>query len=150
MWRAFINSSCGCSTIPYVIQWCIDWVSYPFPPNLQNTINPKTNKARDLHFWHNIHHLSPVMCHMSRVTCHLSRVTCGIFYIYLYIYIYFLNQFWSLLVEGLLSTGPTPVLKMECKLMAGTSPHTGMPGWPPGRKLLWAVCVNTLFWICGI
>ena len=44
---------------------------------------------------------------MSRVTtCHVSRVTCHI-YIYIYIFFFF-TKWWSLLVEGLLSTGPTP------------------------------------------
>ena len=37
-------------------------------------------------------HLSHVTCHMSRVTCHVSKWT----------------KWWSLSVEGLLSTGPTP------------------------------------------
>ena len=41
-----------------------------------------------------------VTCHMSHVTCHMSHVTCHYYY-------YFLTQWWSLSVEGLLSTGPT-------------------------------------------
>ena len=44
-----------------------------------------------------------VMCHVSRVTCHMSRVTC-----HMSPFFFFLTKWWSLLVEGLLSTGPTP------------------------------------------
>ena len=40
---------------------------------------------------------------VSRVTCHVSHI-----YIYIYWFIYFWTKRWSLLVEGLLSTGPTP------------------------------------------
>ena len=45
--------------------------------------------------------MSCVMCHVSRVTCHMSHVTC-------LMSIFFVLKWWSLLVEGLLSTGPTP------------------------------------------
>ena len=38
---------------------------------------------------------------MSRVTCHMSRVTCHM------AHFFFLTMWWSLLGEGLLSTGPT-------------------------------------------
>ena len=38
---------------------------------------------------------------MSGVRCHVSGVTCNI-------YIFLLTKGWSLLGEGLLSTGPTP------------------------------------------
>ena len=43
---------------------------------------------------------APTMCHVSYVMCH---VTLNIFNIYL-----FLTMWWSYLLEGLLSTGPTP------------------------------------------
>ena len=43
--------------------------------------------------------LKHVTCHMSRVTCHMSRVKCFFFV--------FFTKWWSLSVEGLLSTGPT-------------------------------------------
>ena len=49
--------------------------------------------------------MSHVMCHVSRVTCHMSRVTCHNFFYYLF---FFWTKWWSLSVEGLLSTGPTP------------------------------------------
>ena len=52
-------------------------------------------------------HVSCFMCHMSRVmTCHVSRVTCNFFSFFLLLF--FRTKWWSLLVEGLLSTGPTP------------------------------------------
>ena len=43
-----------------------------------NHHNFQTVRARDLKFWHNVHHplcVQCVMCHVSRVTCHVSRVT---------------------------------------------------------------------------
>ena len=40
--------------------------------------------------------LTPQTCHVSRVTCHMSQV------------IFFLTQWQSLSVEGMLSMGPTP------------------------------------------
>ena len=46
------------------------------------------------------------MCHVSRVTCHVSRVMCHNFFsLFL---LFFRTMWWSLSVEGLLSTGPTP------------------------------------------
>ena len=39
-----------------------------------------------------------VTCHMSNIPCHMSCVTC---------YFFLQTKWWSLLVEGLLSTGPT-------------------------------------------
>ena len=44
--------------------------------------------------------MSHVVCHVSCVTCHMSHVTFFSFF--------FLTKWWSFLVEGLLSTGPTP------------------------------------------
>ena len=48
-----------------------DWVSDPFPSNLQNTITPK---PLELGTW-NFYTLFTT-CHVSCVTCHLSHVTC--------------------------------------------------------------------------
>ena len=42
-------------------------------------------------------HMSHVTCHVSHVTCHLSNVT----------FFFVRTKWWSLLVEGLLSIGPT-------------------------------------------
>ena len=47
---------------------------------------------------HDTCRMSRVTCHVSRFTCHVSNVTCHIFFI----------KGWSLLVDGLLSTGPNP------------------------------------------
>ena len=44
--------------------------------------------------------------HVSHVTYHVSYVTC-LFFIFIY-YSFFLAKWWSYLVEGLLSKGPTP------------------------------------------
>ena len=47
-------------------------MTLPFPSNLQNI---KTSFwARDLKFWHTVHHPLCVMCHMWHVMCHLSHV----------------------------------------------------------------------------
>jgi hypothetical protein len=55
-----------------------EWVSHPFPPNLQNI---KTAKPLELGTWNfdtifAVSYTSSVMCHVSCVTCHVSRVTC--------------------------------------------------------------------------
>ena len=42
------------------------------------------------------------MCHVSHVTCHMSHVMCHMSLLF------FWTNLWSLSVEGLLSTGPTP------------------------------------------
>ena len=60
-------------------------------------------------------HVSCVTCHMSYVTCHMSRVTCHVSYVKKK-KLKNVIKWWSLSVEGLLSTGPTPsslVLKMR-------------------------------------
>ena len=55
---------------------------------------------------------SRVTCHVSRVTCHVSRVTCHVSHVTIFFFILFIfflrTKWWSLLVEGLLSMGPTP------------------------------------------
>ena len=65
-------------------------------------------------------HVSHVTCHMSRVTCNVSRVTCHMSHVmchmsgvtchvsHVIIFFFFRTIWWSLSVEGLLSTGPTP------------------------------------------
>ena len=47
-------------------------------------------------------HMSHVTCHVSRVMCHMSLVTCQ-----QKIYIYICDKVVELVVEGLLTTGPT-------------------------------------------
>ena len=51
--------------------------------------------------------MSYVMCHVSRVTCHVSHVTCHMSH-FLSFFLFFRTKWWSLSLEGLLSTGPTP------------------------------------------
>ena len=58
-------------------------------------------------------HMSRVMCHVSHVTCHMSHVTCHMSHVTCHMtcvtcHIFFFTKRWSLSVEGLLSTGPTP------------------------------------------
>ena len=57
------------------------------------------------HMSHVTCHVSHVTCHMSRVTCHMSCVTCHMSPFFLLL---FPTKWWSLSVEGMLSTGPTP------------------------------------------
>ena len=72
-------------------------------------------RARELKFWDNVQpppqrcHVSHVTCHVSHVTCHVSHVTCHMSHVTFFIFfIFFFKKWWSLLVKGLLSTGPTP------------------------------------------
>ena len=61
-------------------------------------------------------HVSHVTCHLSPVTCHLSPVNCHLSHVNFFLHYYkkkwhykkYWSKWWSLLVEGLLSTGPTP------------------------------------------
>ena len=56
------------------------------------------------HMSHVTCHMSHVMCHMSHVTCHVSHVTCHLSQLKKKKW----TKWWSLWVEGLLSTGHTP------------------------------------------
>ena len=58
--------------------WLIKSPTAPFPPNLQNIINPKPLKIGTWNFkrWFTSLHWSPVMCHMSCVMCHMSHAMC--------------------------------------------------------------------------
>ena len=51
----------------------------------------------ELKFGENVHHPSIVTCYVSDVTRHMSHL-----------FIFCFTMLWSWLVEGLLSTGPTP------------------------------------------
>ena len=72
-------------------------------------------------------HVSRVTCHVSRVTCHMSRVTCHIFFCF------FWTKWWSLSVEGLLSTGPTPSSSRDSAL-SGVAQMPGQIGWLPNYR----------------
>ena len=54
------------------IDWLSDWLSDPFPPNLQDIINPKPLELGSWNF--HPHHLSHVTCHVSHVRCHKPGV----------------------------------------------------------------------------
>ena len=55
-----------------------------------------------------LHNISCVMCHMSHVTCYMSHVMCHVSHVMCHTsYFFFLTKWWTLLVEGLLSMGPT-------------------------------------------
>ena len=71
-------------------------MSHPFHPNLQKTINPK---PLELATWHFDTMLPPFMCHVSRVKFFWNNDFIKKKYFW---------NWWSLLVEGLLSKGPTP------------------------------------------
>ena len=65
-------------TALWFIKWVSEWVSQPFPPDIQNII---ASKPLELESWYfdrmfTPHHVSCVTCHMSHVTCHVSPVTC--------------------------------------------------------------------------
>ena len=49
--------------------------------------------------------VSHVTCHVSHVMCHVSHIVCHMSFIYIY---FFLDKVMELVVEGLVSTGPTP------------------------------------------
>ena len=79
----------GCSTNTSVTHYFTDWLSDPFPPNLQSTVNPKPLEVETWHFYTMFTncHVSPVTCHMSHVMCLVSPVTCqvsGIKHIFLF------------------------------------------------------------------
>ena len=63
-----------------LINWLINWVSQPFPPNLQNIITPK---SWELESWNcermcTLHHLSHVRRPVSCVLCPVSCVRCQV------------------------------------------------------------------------
>ena len=83
----------GCFTNIFVIQSLCG----PFSFNLQNTVFPK---PYELGSWKVERMITPH--HASHVTCHMSHIIC--FFVFLFC---FLTKLWNLLVNGLLSTGPT-------------------------------------------
>ena len=90
---------------PLLTDSFIDW---SFSPLIFETLSIKTESARKLNFWENVHptlsvmcyvspvtcHMSPVTCHLSYITCHLSTVICPIFFFFLFsnIYIYIFSS----------------------------------------------------------
>ena len=109
--RQFINRPGVARAVLQSASWSIhsftEWVSDPFPPNLQNIIN---HKPEELGSWNFERMFTPTTCHMSHVTCHVSHITCHTSRVRCHMshFLLLLIKWWSLSVEGLLSTGPTP------------------------------------------
>ena len=57
-----------------------------------------------------VHPPQYVTCHISHVTCHVSRVMCHMSHVafFFILFLFFWIKCWNLLVERLLSMGPTP------------------------------------------
>ena len=66
-------------------------------------------RVREVKFWDNVHphNVSNVKCQMSNVTLHKSHVRCQVSCVLSHLKEKFLTKWWSLSIEGLLSTGPT-------------------------------------------
>ena len=81
-------------------------IELSFPPNLQDIINPKPLKLGTWNFGSmfpsTICHMSHVRCQVSDVRCHVSHVMCQMSHVF-----FSWTNWRSLLVDGLLSTGPT-------------------------------------------
>ena len=73
------RSSRDCSTNSLVTHRLINWLTEPFPPNLQDIINPKT---LELGSWSFERMCTPNKCHMTHVMCHMSGVTSQFFFFF--------------------------------------------------------------------
>ena len=80
-----------CSNIPgvagadlHLCYWLINLLINPFPPNVQDTFNPKPYELGTLNFERMFTSLnvSHVTCHTSYVTCHMWRVTFHIIFFF--------------------------------------------------------------------
>ena len=80
-------------------------MSQPFPPNLQDIIKYKPKELRN---WNLERMFTPKTCQMSYFTCYMSHVTCHKSCVMCHMSHFFLTEWWRFLVEGRLSTGPTP------------------------------------------
>ena len=106
-------------------------LGHHFSPNIQDIINTKLLELGNCNFEGMFipHHILHVMCHKSCVTSHVScvmrHVSCVRFQVSgvmsnLFFLLLFWSKWWSLSVEGLLSTEPTWLilsfffLIMEC------------------------------------
>ena len=71
--------------------WCLLLMSQPFPPDIQNIINPKLLELENWNFERMFipHHMSCVMCHVSRVTCPMLPVTCKLLLLFLILFYLF-------------------------------------------------------------
>ena len=71
---AFLQTRCswGCSTNTFAINYLTDWLTDPFPPNLQHMINLKPLELGGWHFEiiFTPHQVLYVTCQVSHVRCH--------------------------------------------------------------------------------
>ena len=84
----------------HLIIWMLTALK-PFPPNLQDTINPKPLELESWNFERMFtpNHVSHVRCQVTGVRCQVSSVR--------FFSSFFRTKLWSKSVEGLLSTGLT-------------------------------------------
>ena len=121
----------------------INSATHPFPPDLHNIIN---HKRLELGSWNFERMFTPpnvscVTCHVSRVTYHVSRVTCPVSHVTCHVF--FWTKWWSLSVEGLLSTGPTPsTFHTNNQLHGETDERDFAKGrrWKPYMKYIEKTC----------
>ena len=76
----------------------INWVT--FSSKVSSHLHSQAVWARDMKFWENVQLPPHVTCQVSSVRCQVSGVRCQVWF--------FFTMWWSLLVEGLFSMGPTP------------------------------------------
>ena len=67
----------------------------------------QTVRARDLKFWHNVHHPLCAEWHMSYITCQVSGVRCPMFFLFFSSIFFLLFFFFKVVKLGLFSMGPT-------------------------------------------
>ena len=86
----------------------INWLTHPFPPNIQITFSPKTCQLGSWNFERKFtsphlssvichmscdnYHMSCVMCHMSHVICQVSHVTCQVSHVFFLVFNLFLGK----------------------------------------------------------
>ena len=92
-------------SIQGVIHSLGDWVSHHFQKQSSKHLYfQNLNKGPDIFREGS----PPPTCHASCVTCHMSHVMCHVSHVkYHNYYYFFVTKWWSLSVEGVLSTGPT-------------------------------------------
>ena len=110
------NSPVVAGAVLLITLWLINWlIKGSFSSKSSKYHKSQTVIASDFKIlWDKIHHHLCETCHMScvksHVICHVSHSMCHISCVTVFnlLYIFsFWNKWWSLLVEGLLSTGPT-------------------------------------------
>ena len=122
---------------------------HPFPPDIHNIIN---HKPQELGSWNvermftpQTGHMSCVTCHVTcHGTCHVSHVTCTVSHVTFFSF-FFMTKCWSLSVEGLLSTGPTPSSLLYLTTLGDSGSITHVPFflvkmWKCGFKCIWIIC----------